>query len=152
MAPVLRGLEGVASGSAAGAIARNYLEHETRPRDVLSELFRTLEAGAAVVIKVPNHGSLPRRFRGANWCGYRFPDHVNYFTPDTLTRLLTETGFVSVRVGIVDRIGVSNGMWCVARKPAGSGARLTGLAKAGDEGTGGDCRDSLAAAAVSVHS
>ena len=30
---------------------------------------------------------------GAEWCGFRFPDHVNYFTPTSLKALATSIGY-----------------------------------------------------------
>ena len=67
-------------------------------------------------MKLPNFSSWLRVARGAAWSGYRFPDHVNYFTPASLARLLMETGFKVVRFGIPDRLPTSDSMWCVARK------------------------------------
>ena len=29
---------------------------------------------------------------GAAWCGFRYPDHVNYFTPASLRRMAAECG------------------------------------------------------------
>ena len=36
--------------------------------------------GGVAIVKVPNYGSLNRMVMGGNWCGFRIPDHVNYFT------------------------------------------------------------------------
>lgn len=117
-APALQGLGGLPSSSCSGALAISYLEHEIRPRDVLDELHRVLQASAPVVIKVPNHGSWLRLVRGRRWSGYRFPDHVNYFAPSSLARLLLRCGFSVARFGAADRLPTSDNMWCVARKTA----------------------------------
>jgi SAM-dependent methyltransferase len=115
-ASVLKGLAGLEPSSCSGAIAKSYLEHEIRPREVLGDLARVLENGAPLILKVPNYGSWLRSARGAAWSGYRFPDHVNYFTPASLERLLEGSGFTVVRFGIGDRLPTSDNMWCVARK------------------------------------
>ncbi len=115
-APVLEGLGQLPDGSCRGAIAKSYLEHEIRPREVLAELGRVLEADAPVILKVPNYASWLRLARRARWSGYRFPDHVNYFTPASLTRMLEEAGLEVERFGLRDRPVTSDNMWCVARK------------------------------------
>ena len=113
---VLKGLAELGDSSCHGAIAKSYLEHEIRPREVLQELRRVLQSGAPLILKVPNYSSWLRSARGAAWSGYRFPDHVNYFTPASLERLLEESGFRVARFGILDRLPTSDNMWCVALK------------------------------------
>lgn len=70
-----------------------FLEHEARPRDLLATLRDSLSNGACIVLKVPNFASWNRLIRGRRWCGFRYPDHVSYFTPATLARLASETGY-----------------------------------------------------------
>ena len=83
-----------------GAILNSYLEHEADPRRVLRGLHRALKPGGKVFVRVPNFGSLNRRVIGKAWCGFRHPDHVNYFTTDTLERLAGQLGF---RVQILNK-------------------------------------------------
>lgn len=116
ISPVLEGLRQIEDCSCKGAIAKSYLEHEIWPREALEELRRVLRDGAPLIIKVPNYACWLRKLRGARWSGYRFPDHVNYFTPTSLKRLLEETGFAVVRFQIADKVPTSDNMWCVARK------------------------------------
>ena len=71
-----------------GAILRSYLEHEHNPFKVLDELRETLTNDGSIIIKVPNYASVNRSVRGKNWCGYRFPDHVN---PVSYTHLTLPT-------------------------------------------------------------
>ena len=47
----------------------------------------------SVFIRVPNFASTNRKVRGAQWCGFRYPDHVNYFTPDSLSKMAADCGF-----------------------------------------------------------
>jgi len=94
-----------------------YLEHEPEPRPVLDEVRRMLVPGGPIVIKVPNHGCVNRVVRGRRWCGYRHPDHVNYFTPGTLGGMLEEAGFTDIRCGPGDRMPFNDNMWMTARTP-----------------------------------
>jgi SAM-dependent methyltransferase len=101
-----------------GALLSAFLEHEAQPALLLRNLHRALRVGAPVIIKVPNYASLNRRVRGAQWCGFRFPDHVNYFTPATLTRLALACGFKVSQCTLGDRWPLSDNLWMVLVKPA----------------------------------
>lgn len=71
----------------------SYLEHEVRFGDLLRDCFRVLKPGGRAFVRVPNFASLNRRLSGARWPGFRYPDHVNYFTPASLRRAAEEAGF-----------------------------------------------------------
>lgn len=62
-------------------IMRSYLEHEAQPRLILERAFTRLKPGGTILLRSPNYNSANRFIMGAAWCGFRFPDHVNYFTP-----------------------------------------------------------------------
>jgi SAM-dependent methyltransferase len=74
-------------------LMRSYLEHEQYPRRVLSKAFAKLKPGGRIAVRLPNFGSLNRRVMGVKWCGFRFPDHVNYFSEASLKALTTSIGF-----------------------------------------------------------
>jgi SAM-dependent methyltransferase len=114
----LLGLDAFEKDFFAAAIMSAYLEHESAPREVLQKIMRTLQSGAHLIIKVPNYGCLNRIVMGRKWCGFRYPDHVNYWTPKTLIKIIKDTGFQIVRFNIWDRFPVSDNMWLVACKPA----------------------------------
>lgn len=78
-----------------GIVMNSYLEHETDAMTVLKGAHRALKDSGAVYIRVPNFGSLNRRFIGPKWCGFRYPDHVNYFTLNTLKDICARAGFTS---------------------------------------------------------
>lgn len=107
----------IESGSMDGSFMYAYLEHEPEPRPAMREVLRILKPGAPVVIKVPNHASWNRVVRGAKWCGYRHPDHVNYFTPVTMERLLEGCGYEVMRSGFFDHQPLNDNLWVVAKKP-----------------------------------
>ncbi len=73
-------------------IMRSYLEHEEDPLTVLKGAARALKRDGAIYARVPNFGSLGRRLFGTKWCGFRYPDHVNYFTVEDLKRIAASAG------------------------------------------------------------
>jgi SAM-dependent methyltransferase len=81
--------------SFSGVIMHSYLEHETDVQGVLKGAYRALKPGGKVFIRVPNYGSLNRRVVGRRWCGFRHPDHVNYFTLGTLRSVAAQAGFTT---------------------------------------------------------
>jgi SAM-dependent methyltransferase len=113
----LLGLDTFEKDFFTAAIMSAYFEHESAPRDVLQKIMRILRAGAPLIIKVPNYGCLNRIVVGRKWCGFRYPDHLNYWTPETLIKIIGNTGFQIVRFNIWDRFPTSDNMWLVARKP-----------------------------------
>lgn len=102
------------SGYFSGVLMISYLEHETRTSEVLRAAREVMRDRARLVVKVPNYGSWNRMLRGKRWCGFRFPAHVNYFTPQTLQNLLHETGFGVLRFSFTERMPTADTMWLVA--------------------------------------
>jgi SAM-dependent methyltransferase len=111
----LEGLETFEEDSMDAVVLRSYLEHEGEPKALLGGCHRVLRSNGIVVVKVPNYASLNRRIMGVRWCGFRFPEHVNYFTPASLARMARETTF-SIRQGFLDRLPTSDNMWAVLTK------------------------------------
>ena len=114
----LWGLDTFEKNFFSAAIMSAYFEHESAPREVLQKVMRVLRPGALLIIKVPNYGCLNRIVMGQKWCGFRYPDHVNYWTPETLTKIIKDTGLEIVRFNFWDRLPISDNMWLIARKPA----------------------------------
>lgn len=111
-APALDGLRELDGGSFTAATLRSYLEHEAQPLSVLKEVGRVLCERGTAVVKVPNFACLNRRLQGAKWCGFRTPDHVNYFTPGSLRAMAEAAGF-SCRFGLFGALPTSDNMWAV---------------------------------------
>jgi ubiquinone/menaquinone biosynthesis C-methylase UbiE len=63
-APCLEGLRQFPDDCFTAATLRSYLEHESRPAEVLKKLWRVLKPGAIVIVKAPNFASLNRRVMG----------------------------------------------------------------------------------------
>lgn len=93
-----------------------YLEHEWHPLEGLRAARRILKQGGTLLGKVPNYASWNRSLRGQNWCGYHIPAHCNYFTPETLARMLRETGFEPLPRRLLDRLPTSDSLWMAARR------------------------------------
>jgi SAM-dependent methyltransferase len=98
-------------------IMSSFLEHEVNPLPLLRRCFTHLAPGGQIIVKVPNYGCFNRMVRGRRWCGFRWPDHVNYFTPATLRALAARAGFHVARMRFVDRHPFSDNMYAVFEKP-----------------------------------
>ncbi len=96
-------------------VLSSFLEHEHQPLHFSRQAHSALRASGAVVLKVPNYASWNRYARGQRWCGFRIPDHVNYFTPHTLKLLAQEAGF-RFRQRFWDRSPLSDSMYAVLTK------------------------------------
>ena len=114
-APSLEGLKEFPDAFFTAASLRSYLEHEMQPRPVLRELHRTLAPGGVAIVKVPNYGSLNRMITGRKWCGFRYPDHLNYFTPGTLRAMANDCGY-RAWFGLTFRLPTSDNMYAVLTK------------------------------------
>jgi hypothetical protein len=68
------------------------LEHLTDPQDAVDEVHSLLEPGAAFYLTVPDAGSLLARAMGRRWWSV-LPMHLQYFTRDTMARMLNAHGF-----------------------------------------------------------
>jgi 2-polyprenyl-3-methyl-5-hydroxy-6-metoxy-1,4-benzoquinol methylase len=94
-----------------------FIEHDWRPQAALQAAHRLLKPGGLTVIKTPNYASWNRYIRGRKWCGFRFPAHCNYFTPETLAEMFRRCGFETLPRPMWDRMPTSDSLWMAARKP-----------------------------------
>lgn len=114
VAPAEEGLAQFADNFFSAAVLRSYLEHELKPREVLALLAAKLKVGGIALVKVPDFDSIGRHVMGARWCGFRFPDHLNYFTSRSLERLATSQGFRYVRQNLLP--GMNDNLYaCLVR-------------------------------------
>jgi SAM-dependent methyltransferase len=107
------GLRGMPPASVDVVILSCVLEHELDPVPLLAGCRARLAADGVVVVKVPNYACAARRLRGRRWCGYRWPDHVNYFTPETLAATAARAGLRVVRMSLLDRSPLSDSLYAV---------------------------------------
>ncbi|MFM7207756.1 MAG: class I SAM-dependent methyltransferase [Planctomycetaceae bacterium] len=115
------GLEEIERCSVQLVVLSCILEHEISPLPLLRRCRERLTVDGRIIIKVPNHACVGRRLRGSRWCGYRWPDHVNYFTPRTLAATARAAGLKVVRMNAFDRWPLSDSLYAVlGRDPAAS--------------------------------
>lgn len=94
----------------------SFLEHEIQPAELLRRCRNVLTEDGIVIIKVPNYDSINRSLRGSKWCGFRWPDHVNYFTPVSLREMLGKAGLKTQRMNFLDSFPLSDSLYAVATK------------------------------------
>jgi SAM-dependent methyltransferase len=80
------------------AVLSNVLEHSLDPGQMLLEVNRILASGGQVWISCPNSKSWLRRAFGRSWINWHVPFHISHFSGETLQRLLTDAGFLDVKI------------------------------------------------------
>ncbi len=78
--------------------AAQVFEHLLIPADVLKQLLRVLKPGGLLYIDVPNYNTLPIRLNKDDFMLNEPPQHVNFFTPTTLRKLLADGGLVDIKL------------------------------------------------------
>jgi SAM-dependent methyltransferase len=68
------------------------IEHVPSPRRELRELRRIIKPGGWLILETPNIATVWYRLLGARWRQF-IPDHIFFFTPQTITRLCESAGF-----------------------------------------------------------
>lgn len=74
------------------------VEHLASPVSTMQIIRRYLRPGGVLLVQVPNYASLTIRLACDDFRLNEPPQHVNYFTPRTLHRLLELTGFECLRL------------------------------------------------------
>ena len=75
------------------------LEHVDDPRAYITAVGRMLSPGGVLTISTPDKSSLWARVMGMKWQLIVPPEHLFYYSPVNLTRLLKECGFEIIEVG-----------------------------------------------------
>ncbi|WSN14604.1 class I SAM-dependent methyltransferase [Micromonospora sp. NBC_01699] len=83
--------------SVEAVCAFHVLEHVEEPREFLRAARDALVPGGWLALEVPNIGSAAARRLGVEWSGLQPRFHRWHFTPESLTRLVTDSGFEIVR-------------------------------------------------------
>jgi SAM-dependent methyltransferase len=73
-------------------------EHLTGPAACLEKLISALAPGGHIVIRVPNFSSYEARVFKENWYPLDLPRHLLHFSPDTLSRMLSDAGFSLLKI------------------------------------------------------
>lgn len=69
------------------------IEHINDPNRDLAQIFRLLRPGGLLFITTPNFNSVERRLLGERFNVIDWPEHLTYYTPATLRRVLMASGF-----------------------------------------------------------
>lgn len=116
-APAVDGVAQFDAHQFSAVVMRSFLEHEVQPQVLLNGVFRILQPDGVAFVKVPNYGGLNRRVMGRSWCGFRYPDHVNYFTLNSLRAMAFKAGF-SLRLLNPLNLALDDNIHALLRKPA----------------------------------
>ncbi len=79
--------------------AAQVFEHLLNPLQDLTALLRVLKPGGLLYIDVPNYRTLPIMLGRDDFMLNEPPQHINYFTPPTLRKMLQDAGLQSIRIG-----------------------------------------------------
>lgn len=74
------------------------LEHMVFPRTELRSITAVLRPGGLLYLTTPNFASLTRRLLGPRYSVISFPEHLGYFQPGTLDRVLRAAGLACVEM------------------------------------------------------
>lgn len=72
--------------------ASHLIEHITAPRPFVADLVARLTPGGILALVTPDITSLLSRISGSRWVSFKLPEHVAYYEPRTITRLLEGAG------------------------------------------------------------
>jgi hypothetical protein len=74
------------------------IEHLPNPYQSLNSLFAGLNRGSTIIGAVPNWSSLLARATDTSWEWFAYPDHLFYFSPDSILILLKQLGLSSIKI------------------------------------------------------
>jgi len=73
------------------------LEHTRDPRIPLGFAWKWLSAGGILIVEVPNHEGTDAIKEGSAWKDWDLPYHQFHFTPESLRRILSRSGFAVLK-------------------------------------------------------
>lgn len=94
------------------------IEHLIDPRKTLLKINETMKFGANIIISTPNFNSLASQIFRTYWYALEAPRHLYLFTPDSLERILEETGFIVEKIDFDDgpKTGIKSLYYLLGKK------------------------------------
>lgn len=74
------------------------IEHINNPIHELNSFHKLLRKGGIVYVTTPNFNSLLRYWLKSSYNNICFPEHLSYYTPKTLKKAFTNTGFKTLKI------------------------------------------------------
>ncbi|MFN7707210.1 MAG: class I SAM-dependent methyltransferase [Sphingobacteriia bacterium] len=74
------------------------IEHINDPAEELQKFRQVLRTGGLVYITTPNFNALARNMAKSDWAIIEYPEHLCYYTPQTLKQAFTQEGFEAYRI------------------------------------------------------
>lgn len=71
-------------------VAFDTFEHIYDPKKFLAAVHRVLKPGGVLAITTPDPTSLLSKLSGKNWVSFKLPEHVFYWSPETIRKILSE--------------------------------------------------------------
>jgi 2-polyprenyl-3-methyl-5-hydroxy-6-metoxy-1,4-benzoquinol methylase len=75
-------------------VLSDVIEHVRYPREFLAKVYRLLKPNGILFVACPSLDSFSARLQGQHWVEYK-PEHLHYFSSETLKTLLTECHFAN---------------------------------------------------------
>lgn len=69
------------------------IEHINNPIEEINNFYKIIRKGGLVYITTPNFNSLSRNILGDKWTIIVYPEHLSYYNPKTLNRLMKRVNF-----------------------------------------------------------
>lgn len=74
------------------------LEHINNPQEEVKKFHTLLRQGGLLYFTTPNFNSLERYYLKENYNVISYPEHLSYYTKNTMNKLLTSVGFQKVKI------------------------------------------------------
>lgn len=74
------------------------LEHIHDPINALEKIYSWLKPTGTLTISIPNAASFDFKSLGEHSYGIHIPNHLHHFTPNTISKILTDVGFSDIRI------------------------------------------------------
>lgn len=71
-------------------VAFDTFEHIYDPKKFLAAIHHILKPGGVLAITTPDPTSLLSKVSGKNWVSFKLPEHVFYWSPETIRKILSE--------------------------------------------------------------